>query len=371
MRHPRLCSSLKPPLRSSTQLHRSTVRRAEPNPSFKPSPNSVPRRPASAGPAAHHALAGQRHAVGAGLTRTLGVTIKIMPYSATVIPVMIASPGDVSTYRSHTRNVLLEWNYIHAQATGVILMPVGWETHSSPELGSTAQDLINDRVLEDCDLLVGIFWTRLGTPTGKSSSGSVEEIHRHVEAGRPAMVYFCEAPAAQQMFDSAQYSSLQDFRRWCQTQGLVETFLNAEDFQAKFTRHLQIALHKNSYLRQLFGANASGGIELAKPPDRETELLTKSKTLSPEARKLLIAATEDQNGTIFLVDYLSGRIIQAGNLDVGEGAAPRELAKWEYGLDQLRTLLLVKDLASSAKGEQVFEVTHDGYTLADAIKSAQ
>ena len=32
----------------------------KPNPSFKPSPNSVPRRPASAGPAAHHALAGQR-----------------------------------------------------------------------------------------------------------------------------------------------------------------------------------------------------------------------------------------------------------------------------------------------------------------------
>ena len=60
VRHPRLCSSLKPPLRSSTQLHRFTVRRAEPNPSFKPSPNSVPRRPASAGPAAHHALAGQR-----------------------------------------------------------------------------------------------------------------------------------------------------------------------------------------------------------------------------------------------------------------------------------------------------------------------
>ena len=32
----------------------------KPNPSFKPSPNSMPRRPASAGPAAHHALAGQR-----------------------------------------------------------------------------------------------------------------------------------------------------------------------------------------------------------------------------------------------------------------------------------------------------------------------
>ena len=36
------------------------VNTATPNPSFKPSPNSVPRRPASAGPAAHLALAGQR-----------------------------------------------------------------------------------------------------------------------------------------------------------------------------------------------------------------------------------------------------------------------------------------------------------------------
>ena len=35
-------------------------RRALPNPSFKPSPNSVARRPSSAGPAAHHALAVQR-----------------------------------------------------------------------------------------------------------------------------------------------------------------------------------------------------------------------------------------------------------------------------------------------------------------------
>ena len=32
----------------------------KPNPSFKPSPNSVPRRPSSAGPAAHFALAVQR-----------------------------------------------------------------------------------------------------------------------------------------------------------------------------------------------------------------------------------------------------------------------------------------------------------------------
>ena len=38
----------------------SLPRELMPNPSFKPSPNSVARRPSSAGPAAHFALAVQR-----------------------------------------------------------------------------------------------------------------------------------------------------------------------------------------------------------------------------------------------------------------------------------------------------------------------
>jgi hypothetical protein len=33
---------------------------------------------------------------------------------------------------------------------GVLLHPVGWETHSSPDLSAPAQELINDRVLKDC-----------------------------------------------------------------------------------------------------------------------------------------------------------------------------------------------------------------------------
>lgn len=135
-----------------------------------------------------------------------------MPYQATVLPVMIASPGDVNEYRAIARGVMHKWNYIHSPATNVVLMPVGWETHSSPELGSSAQELINDRVLEDCDLLVGIFWTRLGTPTGKAASGTVDEIQRHVAAGKPAMIYFSTAPAALETVDAEQYAALKDFR---------------------------------------------------------------------------------------------------------------------------------------------------------------
>lgn len=292
-----------------------------------------------------------------------------MPYAATVIPVMIASPGDVTEYRTATRDALHEWNYIHSQSTGVILMPVGWETHSSPELGSTAQDLINDRVLEDCDLLIGIFWTRLGTPTGRASSGSVEEIQRHVEAGKPAMVYFCEAPVALQTVDTTQFAALQQFRQWSQTQGLVETFLNATDFQAKFKRHLQIALQKNPYLQSAFVSARQSTL----PPEQPSapvsdEFGTIASTLSPEAKALLLAATETKDGMILAVDVLAGRMIQAGGRQFGEMEDRREMARWDYGLEQLLTLGLVERLSSGGKGDRIFQVIHRGYSVGDALR---
>ena len=57
---PRQCSLRRPASPpTATQFRHSTVRRAEPNPSFKPSPNGGSRWPSSAGPAAHFALAVQ------------------------------------------------------------------------------------------------------------------------------------------------------------------------------------------------------------------------------------------------------------------------------------------------------------------------
>jgi hypothetical protein len=89
---------------------------------------------------------------------------------------MIASPGDVAEERDVIRTVIHDWNDVNASISRLMLAAVGWETHSSPELGARPQELINSRLLKDCDLLVGVFWTRLGTPTGKSPSGTVEEL---------------------------------------------------------------------------------------------------------------------------------------------------------------------------------------------------
>src|SRR6185295_10136580 len=117
-----------------------------------------------------------------------------MPFDAKVFSVMIASPSDVESERQIIRDVLSEWNAIHAEVRRTVLLPLGWETHSSPTMGERPQAIINKQVLKNADLLVGVFWTRLGTATGEYPSGTVEEIEEHIASEKPAMLYFSSVP---------------------------------------------------------------------------------------------------------------------------------------------------------------------------------
>ena len=117
-----------------------------------------------------------------------------MAYQATILNVMIASPNDVSEERQLVRDAIYEWNAIHSKQFGVMLNPVGWETHVAPEMGGRPQEIINKRILEDSDILLGIFWTRLGTETGEYVSGTVEEISRHIASQKLTSIYICDRP---------------------------------------------------------------------------------------------------------------------------------------------------------------------------------
>lgn len=43
-------------------------------------------------------------------------------------------------------------------------------------------------------MLIGMFWTKLGTSTGVAESGTVEEINQLVEQQKPALLYFSNRP---------------------------------------------------------------------------------------------------------------------------------------------------------------------------------
>lgn len=295
-----------------------------------------------------------------------------MSYAATVMPVMIASPGDVHEERQSAREIIHDWNYIHSLSTNSVIMPVGWETHSSPDLSGRAQELINERVLADCDLLVGIFWTRLGTPTGKSASGSVEEIERHLLAGKPAMIYFSTKPIAPDQFEAQQYQAVKEFKQWCQDRGLTQTYDSIDDFREKFRRELQIIILRNAYLQSILKRAVAGdpiGTTMPLPGGSAEPLPVPAVGLglTEEAKELLREAAQDRSGHILTINVMGGRWIQTNGRKFGVSDDPRIQAKWKRGIDQLIDAGFVESRGN--KGE-VFAVTASGYELAEQLGSS-
>src|SRR3712207_2644653 len=99
-----------------------------------------------------------------------------MSYTATVYRVLIASPSDAQRERNMIRNLVFQWNDVHSPSREIVLLPVLWETHAVPQMGGRPQGIINKQLVENTDLLIGVFWTKLGNHTGRAKSGTVEEI---------------------------------------------------------------------------------------------------------------------------------------------------------------------------------------------------
>ncbi|WJK12427.1 DUF4062 domain-containing protein [Pseudomonas fluorescens] len=277
-----------------------------------------------------------------------------MSYEAEVFNVMIASPGDVKAERAQAREVIHEWNAVHSRSRKIVLLPIGWETHSAPEMGSEPQTIINRQILEKCDLLIGVFWTRVGTATTEYASGTVEEIEKHVNAGRPAMLYFSSQPAALDTVDHNQYKLLTDFKNTCRQRSLYEGYEDISDFRNKFARQLQITINEN----KIFKIDDSLGAAPPAPTQRNIP------SLSYEARSLLREASKDSHGTIMHIRYIGGTDIQTNGKNLIDSSERREIAKWESALEELTKFELVT--ARGSKGE-VYEVTNLGFSLADTL----
>jgi Domain of unknown function (DUF4062) len=203
-----------------------------------------------------------------------------MPFNARVFQVFIASPGDVQEEREIATEVIRRWNDLNAREKSLVLLPLRWETHSTPELGTRPQGVINRQVLEHCDMVVGIFWTRLGTPTGESASGTVEEIERAGTNGKPVMLYFSNSKVDLDTVDLDEYKRLKEFKNKMYPEGLIDSYSSPTEFREKFSRQLSMKipdLITHDHKDEIKGANdEQPDISLALLPDSPLDFLRSS-----------------------------------------------------------------------------------------------
>ncbi|MEP0212072.1 MAG: hypothetical protein ABJD66_02575 [Cellulophaga sp.] len=167
-----------------------------------------------------------------------------MSYESTVYRILIASPSDVDEEREVVSRIIQDWNDLNSFNKKIVLLPVRWETHSSPTFGVRPQEAINKQLVDDCDLLVGFFWTKIGTPTGEEIGGTVEEIKRVSKAGKPVMLYFSKRGKDPSLIDLEQLDSLNKFKSEVYKTALVENFNSIVEFRDKLSRQLEMKIRE-------------------------------------------------------------------------------------------------------------------------------
>lgn len=167
-----------------------------------------------------------------------------MAYDSRVFRILIASPTDVEEEREIAVRVIQTWNDLYSHTRKVTLLPLRWETHTAPEYNTRPQEVINRAIVDECDLLVGLFWTRVGSRTGVAESGTLEEIERVGRDKKPVMLYFSRVSADPESIDTDQITRLRDFKTKTFPNGLIEQYKSHIEFRDKFTRQLEMKVRE-------------------------------------------------------------------------------------------------------------------------------
>ena len=169
-----------------------------------------------------------------------------------IIEILLAGPSDVKREIQIARNVIEAWNAAYSHSENIILQAIHWDTHAFPEIGDRPQGIINRQLVDRCDLLIAIFWKSIGSPTGVAPSGTIEEVARFRDSGRPVMVYFSEAPFPH----DADILKIEQVRKYKESlnNGLYWVFKSRAQFQKLLNGHLAQAIARfrgvaNSELR--------------------------------------------------------------------------------------------------------------------------
>lgn len=168
------------------------------------------------------------------------------------ILVVIASPGDTADERAVVRDQINDWNINNGRRMGVALLPWLYERSSVPRLGDRPQAIINSQAVDQADVVVAFFGSRLGSATGVDVSGTAEEIRRAHDGGKPVHVYFSTGPLPHDV-DLDQQAALRDFRSDLQEEGLLGQYSDSSDLAGQVIKALEFDIDEAGWSEILPG----------------------------------------------------------------------------------------------------------------------
>ncbi|BAZ19022.1 hypothetical protein NIES4071_109070 (plasmid) [Calothrix sp. NIES-4071] len=174
------------------------------------------------------------------------------------LKIFLASPGDVSQERKHVFKVVEELNRTVASDKGIHLDVISSES-ALPGCGKDGQAIINEQIgkMSDYVLFIGIMWNRIGTPTKRAISGTVEEYRRAKRTfdriGQPNIWFYFRSmtEGLKKKDELEQQEKVRRFKNSYSKNGigLFREYKNPSEFRDKLREHITIWLNQRSKKR--------------------------------------------------------------------------------------------------------------------------
>lgn len=157
-----------------------------------------------------------------------------------VLRIFLASPGDVKPEREMIFALKDELDLVIGKDKNIKFEIVNWEKNSYPGKGDDAQSVINSQIGDEYDIFLGIFWQRLGTPTSRHESGTVEEYENakkkyELDKENTHILMYFKTEGSQNIYniDLDQLQKVKDFKNRISSEDgiLYAEFERTEDLQ--------------------------------------------------------------------------------------------------------------------------------------------
>lgn len=163
-----------------------------------------------------------------------------------LVRLFVSHPSDVKEEVKIIGKVCDDFNKTSGKEVGCLIEVLNWEEDIYSDSGREPQDVVESQM--KYDVLVGIIWEKLGTPTSKSESGTASEIEAAIrDPEKIASVYFNVSPnSSLSDLNIEELQRIRKFKGKLQELGeLYHEYKSIDEFESNFKFHLFNLVREN------------------------------------------------------------------------------------------------------------------------------
>lgn len=279
-------------------------------------------------------------------------------FQANVYKVMVGAPSDVDSEVKVAFDVIHKWNYINALSHKLVLLPSHWSIDAYPTLSHKPQKAIDKQLVENSDMLICIFGSKIGTPTDDYISGTVEEIEEHLKDGKQVMVFFSKH-IDKSKTNADQISKLISFQNDMFNRGLCAEYNDIEHLKTLLTDKLSLSVNDNFFG---FRALENSTHNLMSVEDSENSILSESDIMN---LKLWVESGSEDSHSI---DFMGGTsLILLGHKQINIDNARAKVA-WNGFFERLLKLDFIEIYGYTNKqNKPKYRLKESAYNFIDSL----